>query len=201
MSKKWLILVFSILTLLCQQSFAAKPNRETTPAVPSPQAYSVKIDYTGGFIIVAGENLDPGTATGTIAGVGLSLDDASSDTTLLFSFSPAVEAAVNALGNYVLNVSTDGGSLSLSIFIPFALATPEPPLPPGSECPCSTEWENKSAMSSPDGFLGLTPYCHQDTGSFVTVQFYDQLVGNYWVLWTEWTGSSGYCEFNSHNTS
>jgi hypothetical protein len=192
MSKKWLILVFSVLTVLCEPSFAAKPVREQAAAVAIPQAYSVKIDYTSGVIIVAGENLDPGTAAGTIAGVGLSLDGASSAETLLFPFSPAVAAAVDELGSYVLNISTDGGNLTLTLFIPIALVTPGTPLPPGPDCPCSTEWDAAKTTASPGGFAGLTPYCQQDTGDFVNVQFYDELVGNYWVLWTGWEDSSGY---------
>jgi hypothetical protein len=195
MSKKWLILVFSVLTVLCEPSFAAKPVREQAAAVAIPQAYSVKIDYTGGVIIVAGENLDPGTAAGTIAGVGLSLDgDSSDDNTLLFPVSPAVAAAVDELGSYVLNISTDGGNLTLTLFIPIALVTSGPPPPPGPDCPCSTEWDDKSTTASPGGFSGLTPYCQEDNGNFVNVQFSDESAGKYWVLWTEWSGSSGYCE-------
>jgi hypothetical protein len=195
MSRVWLVFISVVLLLASGQPFAAKPQREpAAAAIPAPLVFSVKIDYANSQIIVEGENLDPGTAVGTIAGVGLTLDGASSSTTLLFPFSPAVSAVVDELGNYVLNISTDGGSFVLSAFIPFALADAPPLPPPGPDCPCSTEWDDKSTTPSPGGFSGLTPYCSQDSTNFVTVQFYDQAIGNYWVLWTEWSGSSGYCE-------
>jgi len=125
--------------------------------------------------------------------VPLTVDAASTDSVLRFPFTSEVTAAVSELGNYVLNISNAGGSFTLTAFIPFALSLPDGPLPPGEACPCSTEWDQKSGLPSPDGFQGLTPYCNQDTGTFATVQFYDQPAGNYWVLWTGWNGSSGYC--------
>ena len=93
-----------------------------------------------------------------------------------------------------MNISNDGGSLTLSIFVPFAIVVSEPPSPPGPDCPCSPEWDDASTTASPNGFSGQTPYCSQDNGQFVTVQFYDIPANNYWVLWSEWSGSSGYCE-------
>jgi hypothetical protein len=197
MSKKTLTVLIALLVVFCAQSFAAKPDRNQTneSAAPVPQAFAVKVDYNNGLIIVEGENLDPSTATGTIAGVSMSLDGgASTANTLFFPFTSEIATAVDELGNYILNISNDGGSLTLSIFVPFALVVSEPPPPPGPDCPCSTEWDQKSTTASPGGFSGQTPYCSQDTGQFVTVQFYDQPAGNYWVLWTEWNGSSGYCE-------
>jgi hypothetical protein len=191
-TRKWLILLFALTAVVSVPSFAAKP--QSKPAAPAPEVYSVKIDYTDGFIIVEGQNLDPLTAVGTIAGIPLILDDASTDAILLFSFSPLVSAAVDELGNYVVTVSTDGGSFTLTAFIPFALVTPsEPPLP-GLDCPCSPEWDLLSGAASPSGFSGLEPYCSEDSASFVTVQFNDAPANNYWVLWTGWNGSAGYCE-------
>ena len=168
--------------------------RKEAPAAPAPEVYSVKIDYQNGFIVVEGDNLDPGTVAGNIAGVTMVPDGASTANSLLFSFSSEISAAVDELGNYVVNISTGGGTVTLTAFIPFALVTSEPPLPPGEDCPCSPEWDQKSAAASPSGFSGQTPYCSQDSSSFVTVQFYDQPANNYWVLWTEWSGSTGYCE-------
>ena len=194
MSRKSAILILAVLTAVCGPSFAARPQNPSVLA--APEVFSVKIDYTNGFIIVEGTNLDPATATASIAGANLSVNGASTGTKLLFPFSAEVSAVVNELGNYVLKLSTGGGSFSLSAFIPFALvSTPSPP-PPGLNCPCSTEWDQKSTTSSPGGFSGLTPYCSQDSGSFVTVQFYDQPASNYWVLWTSWNASdnAGYCE-------
>jgi len=200
MKKIPLIFLSIVLSTLCLQSFAAKPVRndstgtnEPAATTAAPEVFAVKIDYPNGFIVVEGANLDPSTATATIAGVPLTVDAASTDSMLRFPFTSEVTAAVSELGNYVLNISTAGGSFTLTAFIPFALSLPDGPLPPGAECPCSTEWDLKGGASPPDGFDGLVPYCNQDTGSFVTVQFYDTAYGNYWVLWTEWTGSSGYC--------
>lgn len=156
--------------------------------------HSVKIDYNVGQLLVYGENLDPMTASISLGGVALSLDVSSTADTLLLPVTEALAAAVNSMGNYVLVLSNDGGTLSLSTFIPIALSLPGPPLPPGPECPCSNDWEYASNTASPNGFAGQTPYCDQDTGSFVTVQYYDVTASNYWVLWTEWNGSSGYCE-------
>ena len=193
----WNKCLFSFLALLvicCGPASADKPQNGNNATLAAPTVFSVKIDYTSGLIIVQGENLDPATAVGSIAGVGLSLDGGSSPTTLLFPFSPAVAAAVNELGNYVINITTDGGNFTLTAFIPFALTVAAPPPPPGPDCPCSTEWDDKMTSASPGGFSGMTPYCAQDSTNFVTVQFYDTPANNYWVLWTEWTGSSGYCE-------
>lgn len=197
MSWKFFILMLAFLIAVCGPSFAAKPAKQPNESVvPAPEVFSVKIDYTNSFIIVEGVNLDPASATATLSGVSLSVDATSTDDTLLFPFSPEVSAVVDELGNYVLNLSTDGGSFHLSVFIPLALVTAPPPPPPGPDCPCSTEWDQKSTSPSPDGFSGLIPYCSEDSGSFVTVQFYDEAAYNYWVLWTEWNAASnsGYCE-------
>lgn len=193
MKMKCLILIFATFAMVCGQSFAAKPQKTVAAAVPAPEIYSVKIDYTNGLILVLGVNLDPATTTATIGGETIIVDGAaSSSDTLVFPFTPALAAF--DLGNYVLNISTAGTSFSLSLFIPLPLATAPPPPPPGAECPCSTEWDQKSTAASPDGFAGLTPYCVEDSPNFVNVQFYDTSAYNYWVLWTEWTGSEGYCE-------
>jgi hypothetical protein len=202
MERNTLTVVLALLIVFCGQAFAAKPDRTgnkndttTTEAAAAPEAFAVKVDYDNGLIIVEGENLDPATATGTIAGVPMALDGAtSSANTLFFPFSSEIATAVDELGNYVLTVANDGGSLTLSIFVPFGLVVSEPPPPPGPDCPCSPEWDDASTTPSPNGFQGQTPYCSQDFGSFVTVQFFDQPANNYWVMWTEWNGSSGYCE-------
>ena len=194
MSMKWTIFALTVLTVFSVSSFAAKPVRE--PATTAPEVFSVKVDYVNGFIIVDGTNLDPASASATIAGVNLTVDGSSTDTALLFPFSVDVSAVVDELGTYVLIVTTDGGSFSVSTFIPFALATAPPPPPPGPDCPCSTEWDEKSTTASPNGFAGLTPYCGEDYGDFITVQFYDIPESNYWVLWTSWNAaeSTGFCE-------
>ena len=194
MSMKWVIFAIVVLTATFEPSFAAKPQQP--PAAPAPEVFSVKIDYVNGFIIVDGLNFDPGTASATMAGVNLTVDGASTDTTLLFPFSAEVSAVVDELGTYVLIVATGGSSFSLSTFIPFALVSAPPPPPPGPDCPCSTEWDQKSSAPSPDGFSGLTPYCSEDYGDFITVQFYDLPASNYWVLWSAWNAAegSGFCE-------
>jgi len=192
MSKIRLIFFFIFLSATCLHAYAAKPIREA-PA-PTSAVFSVKIDYTNGLIVVGGENLSPSTTTATIGGAPLAVDATSTDMTLFFPFSSDVSVVVSELGNYVLSIASDGGNFTESIFIPFALVTPDDPLPPGEDCPCSPEWDQKSNAPSPNGFAGLTPYCDQDTGSFLTVQFYDLAVGNYWVLWSGWDGSAGYCE-------
>lgn len=192
MSCKRLFLIFAALAVVCGESFAAKPQNSL--AALAPEVFSVKIDYANSLIIAEGQDLDPASAAATLAGVTLSLDGASSATTLVFPFTEEVSAVVNELGNYVLKISTDGGSITLTVFIPFALVVNPPPPPPGADCPCSPEWDDKSATYPPGGFRDLTPYCSEDSGNFVTVQFYDQPHNNYWVLWTEWLGSEGYCE-------
>jgi len=194
MLMKWTIFALVILTAMCGPSFAAKPQQP--PAAPAPEVYSVKVDYINGFIIVGGTNFDPGTASATMAGVDLTVDGASTDTTLLFPFSADVSAVVDELGTYVLIVTTGGASFSLSTFIPFALVSAPPPPPPGPDCPCSTEWDQKSTTLSPGGFSGQTPYCREDYGDFITVQFYDIPASNYWVLWSAWDAAdgSGFCE-------
>ena len=191
MPGKWL-LSFVLLVAVSGPCLAAKPVRSA--AVAAPEVFSVKIDYAGGFIVVEGTALDPATAAATIAGVGLSIDGSSTDTTLMLPFSPAAAAAVDELGNYVIQVTTDAGGFTLSAFVPFALVQSPTPPPPGPDCPCSPEWDDKSSAAPPDGFAGLTPYCSEDSANWVTVQFDDN--PRYWVLWTEWSDAtaSGSCE-------
>lgn len=195
MAWKQTALAFLVLSLVCGSAFAAKPQQPPAPAVAAPEVYSVKIDYNNGLIVVTGSDLDPVTATATIAGVNLTLDGSSTDTTLLFPFSPAVSAVVDELGTYVINVTTGGGSFTVSAFIPFALVVAPPPPPPGPDCPCSPEWDIASTTPSPGGFAGQTPWCNEDYGNYVSVQFYDIPANNYWVLRADWDGSSsGTCE-------
>jgi len=113
MAWKQTALAFLVLSLVCGSAFAAKPQQPPAPAVAAPEVYSVKIDYNNGLIVVTGSDLDPVTATATIAGVNLTLDGSSTDTTLLFPFSPAVSAVVDELGTYVINVTTGGGSFTV----------------------------------------------------------------------------------------
>ncbi|MDX1594815.1 MAG: hypothetical protein R3298_11230 [Gammaproteobacteria bacterium] len=194
MTRSPLLLASLALLLASASLLAAKPDRTQPAAGPAPEVYSVKVDYTGSMVLVEGLNLDPSTASATLAGVPLVPDPGSTGTLLQFPFTPELGATVTTVGNYVLVLSTDGGSFTASLFIPFALVSaPEPP-PPGPDCPCSTEWDQKSNAFSPDGFKNQTPYCVQDNANFVTVQFYDIAVNNYWVLWTGWSGSGGYCE-------
>jgi hypothetical protein len=185
-----------VLILLCGPATAAKPEKPPQePAVAAPNVFSVKIDYANGIVFVAGENLAPGTASATFAGVGLTPDPASTDTELQFPFTGDLELAVDEMGNYVLTVTADGGSFTVSAFVPLALTIPPEPPPPGEDCPCSPEWDDASSTASPGGFAGLTPYCSEDTDDWVTVQFLDAPANNYWVMWTGWdsAGVSGYC--------
>jgi hypothetical protein len=192
MSRKWSISVFLLSLLVSSTSFAAKPIKAPSPS-PAPEVHSIKIDYNGGLILVEGVELHAVSATATLAGVTLILDGSSTDTNLVFSFSPALSAVVDELGNYVLNLTTDGGSFSASAFIPFALEV-KVPLPPGEDCPCSPEWDLVMSTPSPGGVAGQTPYCDQDGSGFITVQFYDFPASNYWVMWADWDGGSGSCE-------
>ena len=156
---------------------------------------AVKIDYVNSFVVIEGANLDPATAGGTIGGANLPpADSSSTDTVLRFPFTEAISTAVNGFGNYVITISTDASSFTLTAFIPIALVTSPSPPPPGEDCPCSTEWDLVRTSSAPNGFLGQTPYCNEDSGTFVTVQFWDMPNNLYWVLWTGWNGSDGYCE-------
>jgi hypothetical protein len=198
MSGTWrLSLIFVLTSVFCATAFAAKPVKPAPePAAPAPAVFAVKVDYRNGFVIVEGENLDAGTASATFAGVGLAADPASSDTELRFAFTSELSVAVDEMGNYVLTVTTDGGSFTLTAFVPLALTVPPEPPPPGPDCPCSTEWDAASTTPSPDGFAGLVPYCNEDGSDWVTVQFFDAPANNYWVMWTGWNAgtSSGYCE-------
>lgn len=189
MSRKWLISVCLMSLLVSGVSFAAKPVREPPPP-PAPEVHSIKIDYNDGLILVEGVELHTASAAATLAGVDLVLDGSSTDTNLVFPFSPAVSAVVDELGNYVLNLTTDGGSFSASAFIPFALDV-NVPLPPGEDCPCSPEWDLIMSTPSPDGVAGQMPYCFQEYTGFITVQFYDLPVVNYWVMWADWDSGSG----------
>ena len=64
-------------------------------------------------------------------------------------------------------------------------------MPPGEDCPCSPEWDLVMSTPSPDGVAGQIPYCDQDITGFITVQFYDLLASNYWVMWADWDSGSG----------
>lgn len=192
MSRKWPISLFLLSLLVSGVCFAAKPIKAPSPP-PAPEVHSIKVDYTGGLILVEGVELHAVSATATLAGVALVLDGSSTDTDLVFSFSPALSAVVDELGNYVLNLTTDGGSFSASAFIPFALEV-KVPLPPGEDCPCSPEWDLVMSTPSPGGVAGQTPYCDQEGSGFITVQFYDVPASNYWVMWADWDGGSGSCE-------
>ena len=197
MSRSWLNIFACVCVLYTTAGMAAKPVRPPPePAVAPPEVHSVRIDYVNGLVIAEGIELSPGSAAATFAGVNLTADPASTDVQLLFPFTTELESAVDELGNYVLVITTDGGSFTLSAFIPLALTIPPVPPPPGPDCPCSTEWDLASTTASPGGFAGLTPYCSEDTSGFVTVQFYDLPANNYWVLWTGWNAgsASGYCE-------
>lgn len=197
---------FILLLLVSLPALAApggKGNSGGTAEVAAAfELHAVKIDYANNFIVIEGVGLDPATAGGSIGGASLPAPDPSStDTTLLFPFSPAISAAVDELGNYTITFSNASGSITLSVFIPFALAESPTPPPPGMDCPCSNEWDLVSTTPSPDGFAGQDPYCSEDHGNFVTVQFYDVPQNLYWVLWTGWDGSSGYCELYIDGTN
>jgi hypothetical protein len=182
---------------MCGPALAAKPDKPAPePAAATPIVYSVKLDYANGLVILEGENLAPTTASATFSGVALAPEPASSDTELLFAFTAELELAIDEMGNYVLTVTTDGGSFSVTAFVPLALKIPSDPPPPGEDCPCSPEWDAASSAASPDGFAGLQPYCSEDSASWVNVQFYDPAANNFWVLWTGWNSGSatGYCE-------
>jgi len=196
-SGKWRFVSFVVAIIVCGSALAAKPQKPPQePAVAAPNVFAVKIDYANGRVILQGENLAPDTAIATFAGVVLAPDPGSSATELLFPFTAELELAVDEMGNYVLTVTTDGGSFTVTAFVPLALQVPPEPPPAGPDCPCSTEWDIASTTASPDGFAGLTPYCSEDSTDWVTVQFFDVPANNYWVMWTGWdSGSgSGYCE-------
>lgn len=198
MSGKWLnALLIVLIGAFYTSAYGAKPVKPPSePAAPAPSVFAVKIDYGNGVVIVEGESLSPGTASATFAGVALTADPASTDTELLFPFTAELSLAADEMGNYVLNLTTDGGSFTLTAFVPLALDIPPEPPPPGPDCPCSTEWDAASTTPSPGGFAGLIPYCNEDRADWVTVQFYDVPAGNYWVLWTGWDAGTGtgYCE-------
>lgn len=159
------------------------------PPEPAPEVYSVKIEYSNDRIVVNGANLD--LATVTLGGV--SFDSEASSDDIIIPFTAEMIDVVDGAGNYVLVISTDGGEFTLTAFIPFAITY----FPPGDQCPCESEWDYYGGLTSPNGFLGLTPSCASGTGDYVTVQFYDEiplLATNYWILRTGWDSSSGYCE-------
>lgn len=172
-------------------AYAAKP--QPNPPANAPEIYSVKIDYSTLMILVEGINLDAADATATLGGANATLNPGSTDNLLLLETTADVATAVDGPGNYVLALTTGAGSINLSIFIPFGLVY----LPPGEgPCPCEGDWDHFAGLASPAGYNGQEPYCIIDSGvsDYVTVQFWDTEVGNYWVLRTQWTGSTGFCE-------
>jgi hypothetical protein len=196
MTRTLLLFAFSFLLLISGPLIAAKPDRNQPPAIPVPEVYSVKVDYTDSMVLVEGQNLDPLTASAILAGVPLEVHQLdSTDTLLKFPFTEALGTAVGNMGNYVLVLSNDGGSFTATLFIPYALAAiPEPP-PPGPDCPCSTEWDEKSNTMSPNGFRNQTPFCVEDRDNFMHVEFNDPVDPYiWWVLETQWSGTGGYCE-------
>jgi hypothetical protein len=194
MPNKWMVSAVIALLAFSGTAIAAKPERVTVTAAAAPSVVAAKLDYLNLFVIVEGENLSPTTAAATFAGVSLLPDPSSTGNELKFAFTDELSAVIDERGNYVLTITTDGGSFTLTAFVPWALASPPPP--PGADCPCSPEWDSASTTASPDGFSGLVPYCSEDNGNWVTVQFYDEPVGNYWVMWTQWDAGtvSGFCE-------
>lgn len=175
-----------IALILTSLSALAKPPNQAQSVAPL-EVYSIKVDYGNGQILVEGAGLDPASATATLAGVALTLNPISTDTHLLFDYSTSVAEVVNSPGNYILVITTAGGSFTTSTFIPFGLAYNPPS---GDPCPCQGEWDYFSSTASPNGYYGLTPYCSEDNADFVTVQFSDTPVGNYWVSWTSWDSAS-----------
>lgn len=185
------IVLFAFIAAFPVASFAAKPPKDPpAPAAPEPSVFSVKVDYAAGELLVSGEDLAPGSVIVTIGGVSIVPDDgASSAELLILPFTSEVSSAVDSLGNYVLTLSTAGGDLTLTLFIPAALAIPTEPEPPGEDCPCSPEWDQRAGLTHPNGFSGQAPYCYQNLPDFVTLQFEQQ--GTFWVLQTDWDEGAG----------
>ena len=52
MRMNWLAACAVLFVLSSGSSFAAKPDRQQATAVPAPEIFSVKIDYTNGLVIV-----------------------------------------------------------------------------------------------------------------------------------------------------
>lgn len=185
-----------ILTLFSSLSFAGKPqSNQTAAAVTAPVVHLVRVDYNNATVIVSGDSLDPTTAALQIAGIS-ELPDLSVSTASVLVFPwGSFPTVVTEQGTYPMTLTTSGGNQTVDTFIPLPFVLAPPPPPPGPDCPCSTEWDDASTTNSPNGFADVpNAYCDQSSANFSTVQFYDALAGNYWVLWTGWDGSSGYCE-------
>ncbi|TCK08676.1 hypothetical protein [Marinobacterium mangrovicola] len=182
--------IFALLLFISVSAVAKRPSQ--TQSVAPLEVYSIKVDYGNSQILVEGAGLDPTSASATLAGVALNLNPASTDSDLLFDYSTGVAEVVNSSGNYIVVITTADGSFTTSAFIPFGLVYNPPS---GDPCPCQGEWDYFSNADSPYGYAELTPYCSQDSTDFVTVQFYDTSVGNYWVSWTSWdsASSTGMC--------
>lgn len=187
-------LIFAAVLALSSTLVAAKPPSRDAPAAAAPEVHAVKVEYSQNRIVIKGADLDG--ATVTLAGEIVGTDSGSTIDTLYVPFSSMSPALIDGPGSYVLIVATDGGEFTLTAFIPFAITY----LPPSTAgCPCQSEWDYYGSLESPDGFADVDPSCASDSGSFVTVQFYDELAPfatNIWVLWTDWNGSAGtgYCE-------
>ncbi|MGR8929550.1 MAG: hypothetical protein ACU836_02835 [Gammaproteobacteria bacterium] len=183
--------IYLLALLVFSASVIAKPPNQQVPAAVVPIVHSVIVDYGQSKVLVKGENLDPASVGATLGGVDISSDLAPVSATLLeIPFSATVSSIVANPGTYVLTITTSGGNVTLSAFIPFALIY----IPPSNDpCPCQAEWDYFRNKAPPDGFAGLAPYCYQNNTDFVTVQFWDTNSLNYWVLMTDWDGTTGSC--------
>ncbi|MFW1677586.1 hypothetical protein ACFVYJ_07350 [Pontibacter sp. JAM-7] len=189
MTRLWMTFFVLFLTVP-ELAFAAKPPPKNPPAA-APEIHSIKVSYNDLEVLVAGANLNPDSATVTLGGAAADIHVDSTSELLILPFTTAVSAAVNTPGNYMLSLTTDGGSLNLSIFVPFGLVY----LPPGDgPCPCEGDWDLYAGQAPPAGYAGETPYCMIDSADYVTVQFADTIGSIYWVLRTQWDGSTGFCE-------
>lgn len=113
-----------------------------SPAAWGAEIDSVRIDRSGGKIIVAGSGFDLTTAF-TLGGVSVSTGNVT-PTTLEIPFSTEVADAVMWRGTYYLIVD---GSTGFSVYIKAPIDDPAPPPPPpppppgGTTCPCTEAWQ------------------------------------------------------------
>ena len=190
MSGKWFYIALTFVILSSTQVFAAKPQQP--PAAQASEVFSVLVDTTTSEILVKGNNLASVSAA-TLAGQTLPLTGAPTSSDAVFSFGLDVTNAVTTKGNYVLKLTTDGGDISLSVYIPYALY----PAPPPSElCPCYGEWESFRTSSPPSGFDGVALTCYIDDPTYTYVYIEDATNSLGWILRTEWIDEIGlgYCE-------